>query len=581
MFFIINYCETQAQTIADFEFEDSLCGNLSVKFTNKSSNANTFFWYFNPGTSTMVSPNYTFSSAGDYDVTLIASGVGGVDTVVKTVHLFSLPMVNPTVLGGPICAGDSGQLYTPNFLRYKYRWNYGGMLNDSTLSNPMAYTLVSRIFEVIVTDTVTGCMDTGNVQYMVKSCNPPKASFSFIPPGCGIFSLKFINNSLNRYNSRWDMGNGTEIIDNSDTIYFDYFKSGTYHVLLTVYDTFGIYSDTISLTVLIGDKVNAQINTVGQKICRGDSIILSGRGGSKPMVWKPDYYLSSKYGDTVYASPRGSIEYWMIAEDHGCLDSTSIKIEVTEYPSIQLSIDSACLGEYANFIAYPNSPLCVWRYGNGDSATGTAVSCLYSDTGLYYGELIYSYEGCDTILFFNTRIFDKPEAYFDYYPTEVFTDRPWVQFYNRSLKADRYRWDFGDGTYIYDTLAIHQFLDSGTYPVQLVAFNDRLCTDTYTVYITVKPELVIIIPDAFTPNNQGPRINETFGIEINQDLPEFEFQIFNNWGQLLFETSNQKFRWDGTFLEKNCSTGMYIWKMRYRISSEKVKNEKGVFFLYR
>jgi len=85
--------------------------------------------------------------------------------------------------------------------------------------------------------------------------------------------------------------------------------------------------------------------------------------------------------------------------------------------------------------------------------------------------------------------------------------------------------------------------------------------------------LTIIVEDAtvnldftpanvFTPNNDGK--NDTFYIpNLPQDDCNDQFQgveIYNRWGQLLFESTDRNFEWDG----KNASSGQYYFLIKYR-----------------
>ena len=66
----------------------------------------------------------------------------------------------------------------------------------------------------------------------------------------------------------------------------------------------------------------------------------------------------------------------------------------------------------------------------------------------------------------------------------------------------------------------------------------------------------IFIPNVFSPNNDG--VNDIFKVRAT-NLSSFNFQIFNRWGQLLFETNNNNEGWDGKYLNKDVSPGVYVW----------------------
>lgn len=583
---VLAFQNLNAQVTANFSFVDSACGNLTVSFRNKSSNAGSFFWFFNPGTSGQPNPTYTFPAYGNYDVTLIAFSPSGSDTITKTIHLFPRPLLSLQGPASVLCAGDTGIIRTNYNSKYKYLWSPAPYCLHADSSATRVFPLLTTRFFLQVNDTVTGCTDTSGIQVNMQSCKPPKASFVFMKPPCGTYNAGFVNNSNNHYNSNWNWGDGSGLdIDNSDTVYHIFSGPGSYMVQVVVWDTFGVYADSLTIKIDIGDAVNAIATASASQICIGDSVILRASGGTVPVRWSPFNGLSDTMGNLIYAKPVSDIIYYAIAEDHGCFDTAGVPIKVIQFPYTKIYTDSPCLGEpltaWVNAGAVNAGASFSWAWSGSDTIRGSRVAMMPGDTGFIAGYLKMSYSGCDTVINFISKVFPTPEAEFDRNPTDVFVIRPEVQFYNRSRYANRYRWDFGDGTYIYDTTLSHTYLDTGTFTVRLIAFNENGCTDTVSQRFTIRPELLIFIPDAFTPNKNGPSENETYQIFINQWLPEFEFTIWNRWGEKVFETNDQKFSWDGIFKETPCPANMYIWRMRYRVSDEKVQNDKGVIFLFR
>ncbi len=76
-----------------------------------------------------------------------------------------------------------------------------------------------------------------------------------------------------------------------------------------------------------------------------------------------------------------------------------------------------------------------------------------------------------------------------------------VPFINRSGMAERFLWDFGDGTFTTDPSPTHIFTTAGVYTVQLYAYNDTACVthDTFSRVITVLPSpRLSVTPDTVT-----------------------------------------------------------------------------------
>jgi gliding motility-associated-like protein len=100
------------------------------------------------------------------------------------------------------------------------------------------------------------------------------------------------------------------------------------------------------------------------------------------------------------------------------------------------------------------------------------------------------------------------------------------------------------------------------YPVKLVVTNRALgCSDSVTKILTVLDFCVIDIPTAFTPNNDG--LNDRFGPHNALKADNYEFKVYDRWGQLVFQSTNWKDRWDGTIKGIPQQNGVFVWMLSY------------------
>ena len=71
------------------------------------------------------------------------------------------------------------------------------------------------------------------------------------------------------------------------------------------------------------------------------------------------------------------------------------------------------------------------------------------------------------------------------------------------------------------------------------------------------------IPNAFSPN--GDSQNDFLELFIGRDITEYKFQIFNRWGELVFETnSTAPTSWDGTYKGANLSTAVFVYQIDFK-----------------
>jgi gliding motility-associated-like protein len=95
----------------------------------------------------------------------------------------------------------------------------------------------------------------------------------------------------------------------------------------------------------------------------------------------------------------------------------------------------------------------------------------------------------------------------------------------------------------------------------LLVVDTNGCMAESQVSITVVPDYQIYVPSAFTPNNDGT--NDVFEIYGNKKLwKELSMTIFNRWGEKVFESSDSKFAWDGTFHGVLQNPQIYVYQLR-------------------
>jgi gliding motility-associated-like protein len=94
---------------------------------------------------------------------------------------------------------------------------------------------------------------------------------------------------------------------------------------------------------------------------------------------------------------------------------------------------------------------------------------------------------------------------------------------------------------------------------RVVAYKNGNSSVTSTSNTTeVVPYMTIYIPNSFTPNGDG--LNDTFGV-YGEAIKEFQMQVFNRWGQMIFESSNVDNRWDGTHEGIQVPQGSYVYRV--------------------
>ncbi len=101
------------------------------------------------------------------------------------------------------------------------------------------------------------------------------------------------------------------------------------------------------------------------------------------------------------------------------------------------------------------------------------------------------------------------------------------------------------------------------------------CPMNITLYLTVKfiPEVNVWLPNALTPYDV---VNTEFGYYTElQYLKSVHFEVYNRWGNRIFESTKIGQYWDGTYKGKECQRGLYAWKLKYKTIFEDKYYEKS------
>ncbi|MFH2096888.1 MAG: PKD domain-containing protein, partial [Bacteroidota bacterium] len=160
--FKINFDVSFVQSSFQTDTIDSLCVPATIHFTNNSQNAMSFFWDFGDGTtSTDIHPVHTWTSAGTYEVLLVAidsSSCNISDSTLYTIYLYNCGAnVNDTT----ICYGDTAMIIASGIAAQSYSWSNG---LPPTAGPHYVSPLVTTDYFVSITDSIGNVfIDTATV----------------------------------------------------------------------------------------------------------------------------------------------------------------------------------------------------------------------------------------------------------------------------------------------------------------------------------------------------------------------------------------------------------------------------------
>lgn len=150
------------------------------------------------------------------------------------------------------------------------------------------------------------------------------------------------------------------------------------------------------------------------------------------------------------------------------------------------------------------------------------------------------------------RVLINPLPTPDLGPDDTYCDRTGIP---ETLNPGRYQdYIWSDGS----TNPTLNISEDGTFGVTITDANG--CSESDEITFTPQCPTSIYIPTAFTPN--GDDVNDVF--ELNAfDVISMEFQIYDRWGNLVYENVDNDIEWDGQLNSQPAATGIYVWTLQY------------------
>ena len=188
----------------------------------------------------------------------------------------------------------------------------------------------------------------------------------------------------------------------------------------------------------------------------------------------------------------------------------------------------------------------------------------------YYEIRLPSGNGCDTLIYLNLVVSDMGYPSFQTEPD----DGSGNGSIDLTMSGDGLFYDWSNGASTEDI----DGLEAGRYEV--VITNADSCRLTRTV--EVKKLERFAVPNTFTPNGDG--INDYFNLLASEGAPQIlAFQVYNRWGQLVYNNESPDKGWDGAFNGAPQAADTYFYRIQVerQIGQEEVLSYQGEVLLLR
>lgn len=429
----------------------------------------------------------------------------------------------------------------------------------------------------------------------------PKALISGVSDTAGCIPLKVdFTDTLQKGKSfTWDFGDGSPIVKTTSyDVSHTYTAVGNYKVTLIAIDSATCnISDTAYLTIRAGNnKAILDFTPTKTGLCTdlsymftNNSTSSSGTFNSSSFVWdfgdgSPRIPAGSNPVNHTYAGPGTYIVRLILNDTAYCNAPDSISKTIRLSPQVKAQFTTPPQGCVPYNAIFENTSAgglnFFWDFGDGTTSTADNPSHLYTNTGTYTVKLIaFDSTSCNKVdsTFFTITVVAIPVANFSFGPVPPQENTP-VQFTNQSLGATSYIWYFGDGDSTTEVNPQHLFNATGTYDVCLVAINSAGCSDTTCLPVSALINPLLDVPSAFTPGQFG--VNSIVKVK-GFGIKEMQWNIFNRWGQKVFESSNPSNGWNGYYKGKLQPMDVYTYTLDVIFSDGKKVRKAGDITLIR
>ncbi len=223
----------------------------------------------------------------------------------------------------------------------------------------------------------------------------------------------------------------------------------------------------------------------------------------------------------------------------------------------------------------PTVTLSQWVFGDGATSDGILdAGHTYEETGFFdVSVIVLDDNGCTDSLSVDSAVLvhELPNPFFITEPNPAGTLSPDVAFTTQITDYPSYAWTAGgDSVGSGIPFGLHfPYFEARTTEVCLVVTDTNGCVNEHCEDVVIEQDLAVYVPNAFSPNGNG--INEVFyPVILGAETKDFEFTIFDRWGELVYRTEDMTEPWNGGM--NNADTplepGVFTWRVRLRESAK-------------
>ena len=259
---------------------------------------------------------------------------------------------------------------------------------------------------------------------------------------------------------------------------------------------------------------------------------------------------------TIFQTPSiiSTTPYYATATSaQGCTStsSTTVTATINSKPTVQFTPIAAMCQGVPEFTLTGGSPI-----GGSYSGLGVISDSAFDPQQAGSFPIAYTYIGsnsCSASAYDTIQVYPAPIVNYGSSVSVLLGDSITLNPVHAGADLS-YSWE----PFIYlnnDTSATPVCKPTDTVTYTIIATSPGGCSASTTLFVQVLQDFTV--PNTFTPNNDG--INDKWVIPQLPNFPVQWVQVFDRYGQLLYESHGYSTPWDGTYKGKPLSAGTYYY----------------------
>jgi gliding motility-associated-like protein len=450
------------------------------------------------------------NQVGSYDVAVFKIDFQAVGVIAQAV----------AVPSDTLCINQVANFSNGSMNASDYSWDFGdGSPVDTNAAPSHVYTSAGTYVVTLVAIDSASCNFADTVNLVMTILPLPQVNLGNDTTICGAVN-QLLNASSPGCTYLWNTGATSPTLTAT--------AAGIYWVQID--NGFCQASDTIE--ILSFQPPNLGHDT---SLCEGQTILLDAGNPGSVYSWS-----TGATTQTIVVATSGM--YWVDVSSGSCAFRDSIGVTVNPVPAPDLGNDTAiCPG--ATLTLSMTDPLASYFWSNNS----TDMSIDVDTAGTFW--VVATIGNCvasDTIHVSFLSFVDLGSAV-------SLCDKQEGLVLDAGNPGAQYSWSTGATT---QTITVEE---PGMYWVDVLNSSNCPLHDTIEVTGNIGAD-ILYVPNCFTPNNDGR--NETFCV-VGPGISEMHMQIFDRWGELIFESDAVNNCWDGTYKGQIVQEGVYVVRLRY------------------